>query len=51
MSRQKAKKWYCYRRKRGHSEIRRGRWSPWLLLRGYRLIDVVVLETKEVKGA
>ena len=51
MSRQKAERWYCYRRERDHMEIRRNRRSPWLLLRGYRLIEVVVLETKEVKGA
>lgn len=51
MSRQKTERWYCYRRKRDNMEIRRNRWSPWLLLRGYRLIDVVVLETKEVRGA
>lgn len=32
-------------------EIRRERWSPWLRLKGYRLMEVVdVSATKDVKG-
>lgn len=43
-------KWYCYRRKDG-MEIRRDRWSPWLRLKGYRLIEVVQMNVnKNVKG-
>lgn len=43
-------KWYCYRRKDG-MEVRRRRRSPWLLLKGYRLKEIVDMKaTKDVKG-
>ena len=43
-------RWYCYRRKRDHMEIRKKRWSPWLVLKGYELIEVIKVKTKDVKG-
>jgi hypothetical protein len=41
-------KWYLYRNKNGMG-IRRNRWSPWLRLKGYRLIDVVKIEAWDEK--
>lgn len=51
MSRQKVEKWYCYRRDRDGMEVRRDKPAPWLVLKGYKLKEVVKIETKDVKGA